>query len=140
MKLFIINIRYEVRVDEEIPIITTLKYNRETKEFEQAGAEGQYIKNDLICLVAEQQVDIIEVIETQIGRTADNTEIEIIDTVDLDNIIQPEQTIIDDDGNEHIIPAVKGKVVFQGGYDISKEELKDLLDDAIDLLMEMEAL
>ena len=140
LKLFILNLSYEIVVDEEIPTITTLKYNKDTGEFEQIGEQGQYKKNDLICIVAERQEDLLDVIRQQIGKYGEDITIEILDVIDLDNVIQPEQTIEDEDGNTHIIPAIKGKVVFQGGFDIYKEELQDLLNDATDLLLEMEVL
>lgn len=140
MKLFVLNLSYTVTVDEEMPTITTLKYNKDTGDFEQIGVEGEYIKNDLICIAAERQEDLLDVIKKQIGKYGEDITIEIIDAIDLDNVIQPERTIEDEYGNTHIIPAIKGKVVFQGGFDIYKEELKDLLDAATDLLIEAEVL
>lgn len=140
MNLYVVNINFETEVSDEIPDVSTFKYNRETGEFETRGQVGQYVKNELVCMVAENKTDILDVIQKEMGRFGEDLELQILDVINLDNIVHPEQTLTDNDGNEVIIPAVKGRIIFQGGYDINKAQLKDLLNSASDLLIETGAI
>lgn len=137
MKLFIINLAYEIIVEEEIPELIKLKYDKTTGEFIQIGQEGNHFKSDLIIIVAENEINLPEIIKHQMGKYGEEIIIEILDVIDLANVIKPEQTIPNEDGTTTVIPAVKGKLAFQGGFDIYKEELKTLLDDATSLLTEV---
>ena len=121
MKLFVVNISYDVSVNEQIDNITTMKYDATAKQFVEVGQTGNYIKNDLLCVLAETQQKLIEVIERNMGLYGEDIEMQILDEVDLDII-------------------TNGKMIFQGGFDINKAELQDLLHDATALLLEAEVL
>ena len=121
MKLYVVNVSYGVEVEEQANIITTMKYDVVAKQFVEVGQPGNYIKNDLLCVLAETQQGLIEVIERNMGLYGEDIEIQILDEVDLDTI-------------------TNGKIIFQGGFDINKAELQDLLHDATELLLEAEVL